>query len=73
MRVTVIVILCPDNRVFPKVDHSVNVARIVLLESVGSVVESNSDGNCIITKFLPKLCQIFNKNLIETPVLGRNV
>ena len=31
------------------------------------------DGNCIITKFLSKLCQIFDKNLIETPVLGRNV
>ena len=29
------------NRVFPKVDHSANVDRIVLFESVGSVVESN--------------------------------
>ena len=31
------------------------------------------DGNCIITEFLSKHCQIFDKYLIETPVLGRNV
>ena len=31
------------------------------------------DGNFIITKFLSKLCQIFDQNFIETPVLGRNV
>ena len=31
------------------------------------------DGNYIIAKSLPNLCQIFHKTLIETPVLGRNV
>ena len=31
------------------------------------------DDNYINTKSLPKLCQNFNKNLIETPVLGRSV
>ena len=31
------------------------------------------DDSCIITKSMPNLCQIFNKNLIGTPVFGRNV
>ena len=31
------------------------------------------NGNYIITKSLPNFCQNFNKTLIETPVLGKNV
>ena len=50
-------------RVFPKVDHS---AIQTFLPKTGVL------DNYINTKSLPKLCQNFNKNLIETPVLGRN-
>ena len=60
-------------RIFPKVDHSANVARIVLVDCTGSVVDGVLDDNYINTKSLPKLCQNFNNNLIETLVLGRNV
>ena len=43
-----------------------------LLQFGNSCFDKNQlDGNCIIAKSMPKLCQICNKNVIETPGLGR--
>ena len=39
-------------RVFPKVDHSANIARIVLFDQ-------------LLIKFLSKICQIFDKVLVK--------
>ena len=72
----------PENSCTPEVmTSSGNVTQMVTsvinvattTETMMFSEEGVLDGNCIITKFLSKLCQIFDKNLIETPVLGRNV
>ena len=48
-------------RVFPKIDHSANVTRIVSVEyAIGCVVELN------FVKDLPKISQGFGKILLNT-------